>query len=187
MWVKKGQQLYDTHHREVCEILNLISLFCQSAWGLLCFEWIFSLRWLCSVRCGVVWACPCLHSPKLLSFAICLTHPFIFCNLQTLLIWLFAFGHGAPLLWNLLLQLFQINSCTFYLGGLKYRTCGDGWQDYWQNFYQMRWSQIAVWNPSMGVEIHLWGCFPPAPDKSTLSCSYLKSKLRKVQIIQLFL
>ena len=144
-----------------------------------------------------VGACPCLHSPKLLSFliclttllsfAICLTHPFIFCNLQTLLIWLFAFGHGAPLLWNLLLQLFQINSCTFYLGGLKYRTCGDGWQDCCRNFYQMGWSQIAVWNPSMGVEIHLWGCFAPAPDKSTLNCSYLKSKLRKVQIIQLFL
>ena len=32
-----------------------------------------------------------------------------------------------------------------------------------------------------------WVCFAPAPDKSTLNCSYLKSKLRKVQIIQLSL
>ena len=98
MWVKKGQQLYDTHHREVCEILNLISLFCQSAWGLLCFEWIFSLRWLCSVRCGVVWACPCLHSPKLLSFLICLTHPFIFCNLPHTPFYLLQFANALDLI-----------------------------------------------------------------------------------------
>ena len=145
----------------------------------------FALALLGSVWCGV----------SLSMFA--LSKAFIFCNLPHTPFYLLQFANALDLIicfWTWcssslksVIAAVPNKFMHFYLGGLKYRTCGDGWQDYWRNFYQMRWSQIAVWNPSMGVEIHLWGCFPPAPDKSTLSCSYLKSKLRKVQIIQLFL